>query len=135
MPEPRVGTHEDLVAELERDPEFQKADRQIKPYYDLLMEVFNRRKELGLTQQQLAERADTHQSSISRIESAEHDLRLSTIIQVAEALETRLELKLVPIFEIGDEDYRELIRSQTASTRRSAGLKASLVPGLVDLKV
>jgi transcriptional regulator with XRE-family HTH domain len=113
MTEPYVGTHEALVAKLEKDPEFRKADRLIKPYYDLLLEVIRRRKGLGITQKELAERAGTHQSCISRVESAEHDVRLSTIIQIAEALETRLEIRLVPIYYIEDKAYRELLRVES----------------------
>ncbi len=85
---------EDLLNE-----DFQKEDRLIKPYYDLVADIVNRRSTLGITQKELAKRANTFQSRISKIESGEHDFRLSTIIQIAEALETEVMIQLMP-FEI-----------------------------------
>lgn len=122
-----TSTFQDLVAELERDPEYRKVSRRNKPYYDLLLEIIRHRKRLGITQEELAERADTHQSCISRIESGEHDIRLSTLIEVAEALETRVEIKLVPIYYIADEAYRDLIRIAQADTRDAERPTANLI--------
>lgn len=88
---------DEVFADLEKDEEFKKADRQLKPYYDLVKAIVKRRNELGLTQKDLAERASTHQSRISKIESAEHDIRLSTLVQIAEALDTEVSILLIPI--------------------------------------
>jgi transcriptional regulator with XRE-family HTH domain len=88
---------DDVFTALEQDEEFRKADRQLKPYYDLVLAIIRRRNELGLTQKDLAERANTYQSRISKIESAEHDSRLSTLIQIAEALDAEISIRLVPI--------------------------------------
>jgi transcriptional regulator with XRE-family HTH domain len=128
-----VSTFKDLVDELERDPEYRKADRQIKPYYDLLLEVIRRRKELGITQKELAERAGTHQSCVSRIESAEHDLRLSTLIQIAEALQARVRIRLIPLFYVDDEEYRNLVNASASNKpeERTASLTTS--PELVKV--
>ncbi len=87
---------DDVFADLEKDEEFKKADRQLKPYYELVEAIIKRRNELGLTQKDLAKKASTHQSRISKIESAEHDIRLSTLIQIAEALDTEVSIRLVP---------------------------------------
>ena len=48
-----------------------------------------RRLELGLTQQELAERMGTSHSAISRIESGRHRTSLATLQRLAEALELR----------------------------------------------
>ena len=90
---------EELTQKLNEDPEFRKADRKIRPYYDLVVEIINQRVRLGLSQKELAEKAKTHQSRISKIESAELDVRLSTLIEIAEALECELEISLSPIVE------------------------------------
>ncbi len=82
-----------------QNPEFQKELRLRRPYEDLIVQIVNRRIDLKLTQKQLATRAKTFQSRISKIESGEHDVRLSTIIRIAEALETELLLSFMP-FEI-----------------------------------
>lgn len=92
----RTTSLDELVAALEEAPDFVQADRRLKPYYDLVLAIIKRRNELGLTQQDLAERAGTHQSRISKIESAEHDIRLSTLIQIAQALDAQVSIQLVP---------------------------------------
>ena len=87
---------DEVLSELEKDPEFRNARRRIKPYFDLLKDVLRRRKKLGITQKELAKRANTHQSRISKIESGEHDIRLSTIIILAEALDAEVKIQIVP---------------------------------------
>jgi transcriptional regulator with XRE-family HTH domain len=109
MTQKNSSSFEDLFAEIEKDPGFRKEYRRQKPYYDLVLEIVRRRRQLGLTQKELAAKAGTHQSSISRIESGEHDIQLSTLIQIAEALEATVDVKLVPRFRVSDEDYRKLL--------------------------
>jgi ribosome-binding protein aMBF1 (putative translation factor) len=87
---------DDIFGDLETNEEFSKEDQKLKPYYDLVVEIIRRRKVLGLTQKELAERIGTHQSRISKIEAAEHDVRLSTLIQIAEALEAEISIQLIP---------------------------------------
>ncbi len=106
--EQQPKTLKDLVAELHKDPEHQKQYRLQKPFYDLTLEILKRRKKLGLTQKELADKVGTHQSAISRIEAAENDVRLSTLTQIAEALDAWLEIKLIPNLHIKDEDYKRL---------------------------
>jgi len=96
-------------ADLE-NPEFIKRDRQLRPYYDFLVQMINRRDELDLTQKELAEKAGTYQGRISKIESGEYDFRLSTLLKIAEALRTSLELKLTPL-ENQPDMFVELSRS------------------------
>jgi transcriptional regulator with XRE-family HTH domain len=104
----------EVFADLEQDEEFKKADRQLKPYYELVKAIVQRRSELGLTQKDLAEKANTHQSRISKIESAEHDIRISTLVQIAEALESEVSIRLIPIEKpipvIGEEHAYSLFR-------------------------
>jgi transcriptional regulator with XRE-family HTH domain len=99
MTKNQLISSDDMSSMLNENPEFRKAKRKIRPYYDLVTEIINRRVQLGLSQKELAEKAGTHQSRISKIESAEQDVRLSTLIEIAEALETELELRLLPIVE------------------------------------
>lgn len=100
MAEKTKDTLEDLFSELNKDPSFRREYRRQAPYYQLLRELRARRKELGWTQQQLAENAGTHQSNVSRIESGELDVRLSTLIDLAEAMGAKVDIRLTP-FEIG----------------------------------
>ncbi len=92
-------TLDDLLNEFKKSPEFSQQYRKTKPFYDLIPQIINRRNQLGLSQKDLAIRAKTYQSRISKIESAEHDIRLSTLIEIAEALGMEIQIKLIPIAE------------------------------------
>ena len=126
-------THEDLLVELEQNKEFQRAYRQQEPYYAVAREILNHRNELGLTQKELAERAQTHQSRISKIESAELDVRLSTLIEIAEALHTRVDIRLVKVDEFDERDYQTLfpISATAASCAQPCGSTATIVSNMV----
>ena len=53
-------------------------------YYGVILR--NRRKELKMTQQELAERVGTARSYISRVEKGETDIQLSSLCRIASAL-------------------------------------------------
>ncbi len=61
-------------------------------YGELLRE---RRKELGLTQKELAEQIGRERTYINRIEKGETDLQLSSFIRIADALGITLRLEVV----------------------------------------
>lgn len=88
---------DEIFAEDMRDEEFLKASRQTRPHYDLVVDMINRRIELNISQKDLAKRARILPRRISRIESGDHDVKLSTIIKIAEALETEVSISLEPI--------------------------------------
>ncbi len=113
MPDKIADTFEDLSHELHKDAEYRAEFGRQKPYYDLIHEIFNRRKIMGITQKELAEMAGMHQSTISRIESGEHDVQLSTIIQLAEALDARLDIRFVAVI---DEDEFQKVLEVSGST-------------------
>jgi transcriptional regulator with XRE-family HTH domain len=58
--------------------------------------VAERRKELGLSQAQLAELVDTTQSAIARLESGGRPPRIDTLLRIANALDCDLKVDLVP---------------------------------------
>ncbi len=129
MNKTRATTFDDLVAELEKDAEFRKADQQIKPYYDLLAEIIRRRRELNITQEELAARTEMRQSSIARLEAGEHNARLSTLIKIAEALEAKLEIRLVPVYYVEDDDYTRLLKVSASTSTGDDVSKPSLQVG------
>ena len=70
-------------------PEYRVEQERLAPYEAIARFVIQRRAELGLTQEQLAERMGTSYSAISRIESGQHPSRVATLQRLAEALEVR----------------------------------------------
>jgi ribosome-binding protein aMBF1 (putative translation factor) len=80
-----------------RSREYRAAQERLGPYEAIARFVMVRRAELGLTQEQLAERMGTSHSAISRIESGQHRTSVATLERLADALEARL----VMAFETG----------------------------------
>lgn len=90
-----------------RNPEYRTAQEHLTPSEGIARFVIMRRAELGLTQQQLAERMGTSHSAISRIESGQHRTSVATLERLAQALEVRF----VMGFETGPREapVRELV--------------------------
>jgi transcriptional regulator with XRE-family HTH domain len=59
-------------------------------------QVAERRRELGLSQQQLAELTATTQSAIARLESGGRPPRIDTLLRITNALDCELEVRLRP---------------------------------------
>lgn len=65
-----------------------KTDKQL--LVDFGRKVQNRRKELGISQEELAFRAGFHRTYIGMIERAERNITLGNIKKLADALEIRI---------------------------------------------
>jgi ribosome-binding protein aMBF1 (putative translation factor) len=87
--------------------EYRAAQERLAPYEAIARFVIQRRAELGLTQEEVAERMGTSHSAISRIESGEHRTSVATLQRLAEALGVRF----VMGFESGppERPVRELV--------------------------
>ncbi len=86
-------------ADLERrlqDPEFRRAYEELKPEFEIIRQVIALRNQREMTQTELAERAGTKQSCIARMESKGQIANLHLLQRVAEALDARVEVRLVP---------------------------------------
>ncbi|WP_227763702.1 helix-turn-helix domain-containing protein [Zhaonella formicivorans] len=77
------------------DPEFKQAWEETELEFNIAKAIIQRRKELGLSQKDIAEKLNTKQSAISRIESGQN-LTISMLHKLAKALNMEVELKLVP---------------------------------------
>jgi ribosome-binding protein aMBF1 (putative translation factor) len=86
---------------------YREARERLAPYEQLARIVIRRRMDLGLTQEQLAQRMGTSHSAISRIESGQH----GTSVQTLQRLAVALEMRFVMGFEHGpaDKPVRELV--------------------------
>ena len=65
-------------------------------------QVAERRRELGLSQKQLAELTGTTQSAIARLESGGRPPRIDTLLRITSALDCDLEVRLRPRTTKGD---------------------------------
>lgn len=65
---------------------------RLAPFERVARMVIARRMALGLTQKQVADRMGTSHSVISRIESGQHAISLSTLQRLAGALEAHMEI-------------------------------------------
>lgn len=63
----------------------------------MLREVKQQRKQRELTQEKLAELANLPRTTITKIETGYQNVSLKKIMQVAEAMDMRVEIKLVPM--------------------------------------
>ncbi len=85
----------ELIAELKKKPEFAQAYEDLDPQFQIAREVLRLRIELGMTQQQLAEKAGTAQSNISRLETGVARASLSVLNKLAKALGADLRIQFV----------------------------------------
>ena len=83
-------THKKLLM---KDPKFRKAYEESQLEYEIARAVIRARIEKGLTQKQLAEKLNTKQSVISRVESANTTPSLSFLKRLAQALNTSLQVQ------------------------------------------
>jgi len=63
---------------------------------ELLEQLVERRRSLGLSQTEVAARMGTSQSALARLESGQSDTRMSTLTRYAAALDTQLGFALRP---------------------------------------
>lgn len=119
---------DEVWAELNRDPEFVRADHRLRPYFEVAEDLRTLRREQGLTQQQLAERAQTHQSRISKLETGDLDFKLGTLIAVAAALDSHVELRVCQNYFVTDDEVYEIMAAKPTVARTVAstsGLKSN----------
>lgn len=81
-------------AALAGNPELRKEYEALAPQYEIIKAVIAARIEKQMTQADLAERADTKQSNISRFESGNYNPSVEFLQKIAGALDKRLEITL-----------------------------------------
>ncbi|MCL1819395.1 MAG: helix-turn-helix domain-containing protein [Oscillospiraceae bacterium] len=79
---------------LANNPELRKEYDALASQYEIIDAVIAARIEKQMTQSDLAERADTKQSNISRFESGNYNPSVDFLRKIAEALDKRLEITL-----------------------------------------
>jgi ribosome-binding protein aMBF1 (putative translation factor) len=89
-------SNEELLAEELRDPEFRAEWERTALARWLAVEVAHYRAERGLSQRQLAEQLEVHQSDVARMELGEHTPSLERLIKVASGLDIELMIDIRP---------------------------------------
>jgi len=84
---------EDMLAEL--SPKERKEIDSLSNYYIALMDIFSLRKNLNLTQAELAKRSSVPRSTISKIESGERNATIHTLMKIAAGMGKELRVTLV----------------------------------------
>lgn len=90
----RAVPFESLLAEHLADPEFRREWERTTSARALAVWLVRYRSEHGLSQRALAERVGMKQPVIARLESGETEPKLSTLLRLAEALQTPIDLEL-----------------------------------------
>jgi predicted transcriptional regulator len=79
-----INSNPEVVKELEKNA----------VEYQVVREIVNARKELNLTQAQLAKLVGTKQSNISRLESGEYNPTIEFLSKIAQAMGKNLDIRL-----------------------------------------
>ena len=78
-----------------KDKKFKKEYDELEKAFIIAKEVIKYRKKMNMTQKELAKKAKTSQSAISRLESGEYkSLTLSSLYRLANALNAQLEIHI-----------------------------------------
>lgn len=76
----------DSMAKARRHPDFKKYSKEARARILLATEIYNARLEKGLSQQKLAEKINSTQKEISKIENGQINVGLDTIFKIIQSL-------------------------------------------------
>ena len=88
--------YQDFETELLDKPGIRKEYDVLKPKYDLIRTIIERRNQLQISQTHLARIVGTRQPAISRLEKGDSNTTLSTLFKVADALDLDISLRVRP---------------------------------------
>jgi len=94
-----MKTHDEMVAEWMKDPEFKAAYDALDPEFELFDELLAARQAADLTQEAVAAHMGTSRPAVARIESGggrqKHSPSVATLRRYAEAVGCELKILLV----------------------------------------
>lgn len=77
---------DEIKAKLMEDAEFENEYNDLQPRYELISQIIEARKSMKMTQEELAKRAGTRKSNISRLESGSYNPSLDFLVKIAKSL-------------------------------------------------
>ena len=93
MPFKQVDIKKTILEKTTENPEFNEVWERSRNEYKLLHDITRIRKELNLTQKELATISKSSQQEISRLENREHSPALKTICRIVNSIGYELILK------------------------------------------
>lgn len=84
----------EIKKELLKDPEVKREYDRLEPKFALIRSIIDKRIEKNISQEELASRMGTKQSALSRFESGNYNPSLAFMQKVAQALDSKLEIRL-----------------------------------------
>ena len=90
----RATNYEEFKAELLKKPGIRREYDALKPKYNIIHSIIERRNQLQISQAQLAKIVGTKQPAISRLENGAYNTTLSTLFKVADALDLDISLEV-----------------------------------------
>lgn len=91
-----MSEFDDYLAEQLRDPEIKAEWDALAPEFAVKQAMIDARREQGITQKELSERTGISQADISRFENGNSNPTYATLVRLAQGLNMRFEIKLVP---------------------------------------
>ena len=86
----------DSFARWRQDPAYVAAHEALEEEFALAAQIIGARAKAGLSQAELAQRMNTSQSAVARLESGRAKPSVSTLQKLAAATGTKLQISLVP---------------------------------------
>ena len=93
---------DEFVKEQLKDPEFRAEYEALEPEFAIIMAISEARRNMGLTQTQLAAKTGIDQSDISRIENGDANPSLNTLKRLAAGMDMRLKIEFLPAAEYAE---------------------------------
>ena len=90
----KATNYEEFEAGLLKRPGIRKEYDALKPRYNIIHTIIERRNQLQISQARLAEIVGTKQPAISRLETGAYNTTLSTFFKVANVLDLDISLKV-----------------------------------------
>lgn len=84
-----------IKSELLQDKDFKEEYDRLKPRYEAIEQIIKARKDLNITQAELARRVGTQKSNISRLESGNYNPSLDFLIKISYALGKSLKVEFI----------------------------------------
>ncbi|OIO49359.1 transcriptional regulator [bacterium (Candidatus Gribaldobacteria) CG02_land_8_20_14_3_00_41_15] len=90
-----MKNYKQLKSKLLRDKEVKKNYEALKPEFEFITAIIEKRIEKGLTQKMLAKKLGTKQSAISRLESGVYNPSFAFLKKAVNAMNLELKISLV----------------------------------------